>query len=141
MADFSGPDLDHMLTEARRTLASMRSGAAPDPEDLPDVEGVGEAADGYVKVTAEPGGRLKAVQLNPRAMRMASEELGEHLVAAANAALADLRAKSADAGAAEAVDTAALSQQVEQVQNEGMRQMAAISQAVSDAISKIGGSR
>lgn len=76
-------------------------------------------------------------------MRMASAELGEQLVLAVNAALDDLRANSAGAAAAAAgaPDVEALGRQVEQVQNEGMRQMEMITQALSDTISKIGGRR
>lgn len=145
MADFSAADLDSMLSEARRTLESMRSGSAPaDPAAEGEaVQGVGEAAEGRVKATASVGGRLKSVELDPRAMRMASAELGEQLVLAVNAALDDLRANSAGAAAAAAgaPDVEALGRQVEQVQNEGMRQMEMITQALSDTISKIGGRR
>ncbi|MFI6514814.1 YbaB/EbfC family nucleoid-associated protein [Spirillospora sp. NPDC050679] len=141
MAEFSGADLDRMLSEARRTLESMRTGGAPAPSDDKPVEGVGEAADGRVRVTTVTGGRLKKVELDPRAMRLPSQELGEHIVAAANAALDDLRAKAASAGAAEAVDTAALGKRVEEIQNESLRQMTTLSQSIADTIAKMGGRR
>ncbi|WP_240489861.1 YbaB/EbfC family nucleoid-associated protein [Actinomadura atramentaria] len=122
-------------------LESMRAGrpgpAAGTP-DAPDVEGTGEAADGRVKVTAVAGGRLKSVELDPRAMRMASQELGEALVTAANAALDDLRSRAAGAAADEIVDTAALGARVEEIQNESLRQMREITAALSDAVNKFG---
>ncbi|MXQ64794.1 YbaB/EbfC family DNA-binding protein [Actinomadura rayongensis] len=124
-----------MLTETRKTLESLRGGKAAPPPDAPEVEGVGEAADGRVKVTAGTGGRLKQVTLDPRALRMASHELGEAFVAAANAALDDLRAQAATA-AADVVDTEALDARVEEIQNESLRQMQQITQALNDAVAK-----
>ncbi|WP_026403502.1 YbaB/EbfC family nucleoid-associated protein [Actinomadura rifamycini] len=139
--DSASNDLDRMLTEARKALESMRQGkAAPGTGGAETVEGVGEADDGRVKVTAVSGGRLKKVEINPRAMRLPAEELGEHLVTAANAALDDLRSNAADA-AGPAVDIDRLNQQVEEIQNESLRQMTMISQAFNDAISKAGGGR
>ncbi|MEV5828740.1 YbaB/EbfC family nucleoid-associated protein [Spirillospora sp. NPDC052242] len=137
--DSASNDLDRMLTEARKALESMRQGkTAPGTGDAETVEGVGEAGDGRVKVTAVSGGRLKKVEINPRAMRLSAEELGEHLVTAANAALDDLRSNAADA-AGQAVDVDRLNKQVEEIQNESLRQMTMISQAFNDAISKVRG--
>lgn len=132
-------EFERMLAEAGKTLESMRRGgeAAQSAEAEP-VEGVGEAAEGRVKVTAASGGRLKDVEINPRAMRMSPEELGAHLVTAANAALHDLRGKAAEA-AGDAVDIAALGKQVDEIQTEGLRQMAVFNQALNDALSKIKG--
>ncbi|WP_235828256.1 YbaB/EbfC family nucleoid-associated protein [Actinomadura rubteroloni] len=131
----SGNELDRILTETRRTLESLRGGMAAPPPEAPDVEGVGEAADGRVKVTAGTGGRLKSVTLDPRALRMASHELGEAFVAAANAALDDLRSQAASA-AGDVVDTAALGTRGEEIQNESVRQMQQITQALNDAVAK-----
>ncbi|QFG27092.1 YbaB/EbfC family nucleoid-associated protein [Actinomadura sp. WMMB 499] len=129
-----------MLTDARKTLESMRQGKTPPPAagDAETVRGVGEAGEGRVKVTAVSGGRLEKVEINPRAMRLSAEELGEHLVTAANAALDDLRQNAGDAGGP-VVDTERLGKQVEEIQNESLRQMTMISQAFNDAISKVRG--
>ena len=140
MASFASHDLDQMLTEARRTLGSMRRTGEPPAESEP-VEGVGESPDGRVKAIAVSGGRLKGIELNPRAMRLASEELAELITNAVNAALDDLRGKAADAGTAQAVDTTALAEQVEEVQNQGLRQMEVISQAIQETLGRIGTSR
>ncbi|WP_243718624.1 YbaB/EbfC family nucleoid-associated protein [Actinomadura sp. KC06] len=142
--DSASNDLDRMLTEARKTLDSMRKGgaAAERPADAGEaVEGVGEAAEGRVTVTAASGGRLKNVEINPRALRLSAEELGEHLVTAANAALDDLRRKAGEAAAGQAVDTARLSEQIEGIQNESLRQMTMISQSFNDAIAKVRGGK
>ncbi|MFI0450848.1 YbaB/EbfC family nucleoid-associated protein [Actinomadura sp. 6N118] len=155
MADFSGADLDRMLTDARKTLESMRKGdSAGQPAATPrtsdsgtparggePIEGVGLAADGRVRATVVAGGRLKSVDMDPRAMRLASAELGEQIVVAVNAALDDLRTKAAAAPTDEVVDTAALGKQVEEIQNQSLRQMELITQALNDTISKIGNTR
>ncbi|KAB2348067.1 YbaB/EbfC family nucleoid-associated protein [Actinomadura rudentiformis] len=143
-----------MLTDARKTLESMRKGGSADqPAATPrtadsgtpgrgeSMEGVGLAADGRVRATVMAGGRLKSVEMDPRAMRLASAELGEQIVVAVNAALDDLRTKAAAAPADELVDTAALGKQVEEIQNQSLRQMELITQALNDTISKIGNTR
>ncbi|GAA4099656.1 MULTISPECIES: YbaB/EbfC family nucleoid-associated protein [Actinomadura] len=146
MAEFSGAELERMLTEARKTLESMRQGdTAPRPAksakaaDGDTLEGVGEAADGRIKVTAEAGGRVKSVDLDQKAMRMSPQELGEQLVVAVNAALEDLRAKAATAGAAQR--EADPGEQAEDIQNQSLRQMELITQAINDTLAKIGGNR
>ncbi|TDD25204.1 YbaB/EbfC family DNA-binding protein, partial [Actinomadura sp. KC06] len=101
---------------------------------------VGEAAEGKVKATAAAGGRVKGVEINPRAMRMTPEELGGHLVTAVNAALKDLRSKTAEA-AGDAVNATTLAKQAEEIQTEGLRQMAVFDQAITEALSKIRGGR
>jgi hypothetical protein len=50
------------------------------------VEGWGEAASGHVKVCVGPSGILKKVELDPRAMRMPSENLAASIVEAAQGA-------------------------------------------------------
>ncbi|GAA2615748.1 YbaB/EbfC family nucleoid-associated protein [Actinomadura fulvescens] len=155
MADFSGAELDRMLTDARKTLESMRKGGEADRPAAAagaagsgtagrggtPVEGAGQAADGRVRATVVAGGRLKSVDLDPRAMRLASAELGEQIVVAVNAALDDLRTKAAGAATGESVDTDALGKQVEEIQNQGLRQMELITQALNDTIAKIGNPR
>jgi DNA-binding protein YbaB len=135
VADFSGSDIDQVLSEARKALESMRK--SPTPSETPPVQGTGESAEGKVKAAAQAGGRLKSVELDPRAMRLSSEELAEHIMTAVNAALDDLRSKAPAAAASEAIDTAALGKQVEELQNQGLRQMELISQALNETIAKI----
>jgi DNA-binding protein YbaB len=49
------------------------------------LEGIGEAADGVVKVTVGPTGALKDVVLEPKAMRLPSMDLAAAIVTAARA--------------------------------------------------------
>jgi DNA-binding protein YbaB len=135
-------DPDQVLQKARESLASMRAGRPP-ASDEPPPEGVGESGDGRVKATADFRGRIKAVELDPRAMRLGPQELAEHVITAVNGAFADLRAKANVADAAEGIpDPAALAKQVRDIQDQGLRQMELIAQAISDATTKLrGGAR
>lgn len=63
---------------------------------LADLRGVGEAADGKVKVSVMPGGNLENVELDPRAMKLQSHELSEAIVEAAHAASIDASQKSSE---------------------------------------------
>jgi len=135
LTDFSSSELDRMLSEARGALESMRQGAA-DPSPEP-VEAVGEAADGRVTVTATTGGRVTAVDINPRAMRLSSQELGEQLVIAINAALDELRARTPTATDEPSVDPAALQRSLEQLQDQGVRQMEMIRNAIGDTLARL----
>lgn len=51
-------------------------------EELAELRAHGEAADGLVKVEVAPGGALLGVDINPRAMRLGSEALGEAIMEA-----------------------------------------------------------
>jgi DNA-binding protein YbaB len=128
-----GEDFDQMLTRSRELLRSMQSRPAG---DAPEVEGEGEAAGGLVRVVAADG-RLSSVELDPRVMRMPSAELAEQVLTAANAAL-DLAAARAPVGdGAGVVDPRALAEEVAEIQDQGVRQMAAISRAISAAVAQM----
>ncbi|MEV4163140.1 YbaB/EbfC family nucleoid-associated protein [Nonomuraea dietziae] len=49
-------------------------------EELSELRGHGEAANGQVRVEVAPGGALLGVEIDPRAMRLASEELCEAIM-------------------------------------------------------------
>jgi DNA-binding protein YbaB len=94
-------------------------------------EGVGTAAEGMVRVTVQSG-RIGAVELDSRAMRLPTSELAEAFAEAANAALADLEAKY-PAVAMPAIDLEALQQQLEDAENQGLRQMKRYLDEISEA--------
>jgi len=130
-------DLDWLLGETRRLLDSARSGQ-PSEADLEPVTGAGESADGRVRATATRG-RLERVELDPRVMRMSSEELAAHLVTAVNAALDQVAtAAAAQAGPEAVADSAVLAEQLRQVQEDGVRRMAAFTQGISEAMAQLG---
>ncbi|HZB30624.1 MAG TPA: YbaB/EbfC family nucleoid-associated protein [Streptosporangiaceae bacterium] len=121
-------DVHGAFRDARRELESVRALPAGAP-------GVGEAADGQVRVVAAKG-VIESIELDPRVMRLPSERLTEHLVAAGNAALAEMRAR-APAPEPAGIDPAALAERVEQLTGEGLRSMATITQAIEDAMSRV----
>ncbi|GAA4640703.1 hypothetical protein GCM10023196_107290 [Actinoallomurus vinaceus] len=71
------------LTEQAERFAELR-------EKLAEVRGRGEAAEGKVVVEVAPGGALKSVQIDPRAMKLGSEVLAEAVLEAAGKAFQDL---------------------------------------------------
>jgi hypothetical protein len=131
----SSADVEQRLYELRQRLAAP---ALRSPEDLPvpPVAGVGEAGDGWVKLTASAG-RLVSGELNPRTRRMNPEELGGWLRDAANAALeASTRLQGVGAGET-LIDPAVLSERLTEVRNEGLRQMESITQGLHDAMGAV----
>ena len=75
--------------DARRLLDQLEAQIARAQENataVAAVAGWGEAANGQVKVCVGPSGVLKKVELDPRAMRMASDDLAASIVEAARGA-------------------------------------------------------
>jgi DNA-binding protein YbaB len=133
-------DFDRLLRETRRSLESLRAGPAPsrpeEPANARPVRGTGEAYEGQVRAGASDG-RLERLEVEPKLMRLPPEQLAPHLVAAANAALDDLRAKTPATDAGSAVDPAVLAERLGEVTNEGLARMASISQGLTEAIARI----
>lgn len=92
--------LDRIFADTRRALAAVR-GDAPSTDAEP-VEGQGSAQDDLLRVSVRAPGTVTQVHVDPRLMRLPSQELATSIAEAVNAALADLRTKvvvAADAGA------------------------------------------
>ncbi|MFI6393910.1 YbaB/EbfC family nucleoid-associated protein [Nonomuraea sp. NPDC050540] len=85
----NGHPIGEMLTQALQALEQAEEA----PADAV-FQGDGVAADGQVRAVAGPDGRLHELRLNPRVMRMASEDLAREILSAVNAALDDLRANA-----------------------------------------------
>jgi DNA-binding protein YbaB len=129
-------DLARQLQEMRRLLRDTRAGSASTQPDGEPVLGTAEAADGLVKVIAETG-KLSKIELNPRAMRLPSEDLAEAIVEAANAALADLAAKAGSETGLVA-DPAALDARLSELQDQSVRQMSRYMQGISEVLGRLG---
>lgn len=67
---------------------------------------------------------------------MAAEELAQHIMAAVNAALDDL-ATQEPVGNVPMVDSAVLAEQLREAQDQGIRQISLITEAISDAMTQI----
>jgi DNA-binding protein YbaB len=132
VVDLGSAELDQMLSQARKTLESLRSSRLPGA----DARGTGEAAGGQVRVVAASPGRLESLQLDPRVMRMPSKDLAACVLAAANAALEDLAAQAPSTEGISVPDPGELAAAVADVQQQSVRQMAAISQAIAAAVQR-----
>jgi hypothetical protein len=128
--------LGRVLSETMSALG--RFTAAADGEAPPPPEGVGEAADGLVRVTAGAPGRISALTLDPRVMRLPSESLAEEIAAAVNAALADLQEK-ATAAVPGQVDLGSLSEQLRRIQEDAGRQLTTFTDALVQAQDRLSG--
>lgn len=72
-------DMQRLLNQIESQVGKAKENAAA----LSAIEAWGEAANGHVKACVGPSGVLKKVELDPRAMRMPSEELAASIVEAA----------------------------------------------------------
>jgi DNA-binding protein YbaB len=120
--------------ELARVRQELRDLAATTDGEPP--EGYGEAAEGMIAVTAV-NGRLSSVELNPRVLRMASEELAEAFAAAVNAALADMESKYR-VPAYPSFDPGRLDAQLAEVEEQSARQMREYRQTIDDALRQLG---
>ncbi|WP_346538089.1 YbaB/EbfC family nucleoid-associated protein [Micromonospora sp. DPT] len=122
--------LEEQLAQARAALREVSRTGTPRER----VESVGEAADGRIRVTLGTDGRVSAIDLDPRVLREGAEHLAEEVRRAVNAALDG----QDDPAAAEPMpDLAAMTATVERLQDQGLRQMREISQAISETMRKI----
>lgn len=92
---------ESLLRESETTLGRLREMQA----SLADLVGRAETADGKVVVEFEHGAGLTTLQLDPKAMRMASEDLAGAIKQAIIEANEDLRRKVAVAVSASGVVT------------------------------------
>lgn len=87
-----GQNLDGRLRELKRASDGMRVAK----EKLATLVGTGTAADDKVRVTWAAATGLDQLCLDPRAMRMPSEDLANAIKQAITAAMADLRRQTAE---------------------------------------------
>ncbi|MFG1887508.1 YbaB/EbfC family nucleoid-associated protein [Micromonospora sp. NPDC049051] len=134
MTSVNPSGLDKALSDAMRALSSYQS-TTQDPEG-PPVEGHGEAADGLVRVRTEMPGRVAALEVDPRLLRLDLETLTEHIVAAVNAAMEDLqRTAPTTAGP---VDLGELGRQLGAIQQDAARQFSTFVNGLAAAQERLG---
>jgi DNA-binding protein YbaB len=115
--------------EQMRLLAQMSADGEPPI-------GRGEAAGGLVRATAA-NGRISAVEINPKAMRLPSQELAEAMTEAANTALADMESKY-PALPIPPIDPAALQAQLAEAHDQGIREMRSYTQSIAESLARFG---
>lgn len=79
---------------AIRMLNERAKHAAAIQKDIQEVRGIAETEDGHVTVEVGATGQLESVRLDPRAMRMASEDLAEAIVTLSKEAMEDASSKT-----------------------------------------------
>ncbi|MBO0868497.1 MAG: YbaB/EbfC family nucleoid-associated protein [Micromonosporaceae bacterium] len=145
--------LDALLARTRRALEAASSfgpqggagagtaEAGPDAEPI-GLRGEGEAADGLIRVTVSPN-RLVSLRINPEAAGLPVARLAEEITTAVNAGFEQLRREAGTADAVRDAQTFAtgLSAELKDLQNESMRSMAAIGQALEDVLARMRGPR
>jgi hypothetical protein len=134
-------ELEQTLTEARRMLESLRThGPAAGPEDPEGDQPIQiTGLNGMVIVTATPGGLIERIDIDALAKRLPLEDLSEAITAAVNDALSEVVARKSQVDAETAtVDLAVLSEQVQRMQDDGMRQMARFTGTLSDVMARLG---
>lgn len=126
--------MEQQLMEARASLREARANTAA-AAGAERAESVGEAADGLMRVTMDPAGRVESVRIDPALMRGGSEYLAEQFRLAVNEAIAG-QAGSADAGEP-MPDLEAMEATIERLQDQSVRQMREISAAITDVMAKL----
>lgn len=93
-----------------------------------------EAAEGMIRVSATLAGKVKVDLVDPRAVRLSKEYLSEEITNGVNAALDAAREQ---AGMPGAVDLAALSEKVEEIQQQSVRQLSSFMNSLAESHTKI----
>jgi DNA-binding protein YbaB len=131
--DSSG--LENLLGQTMQALDDLRASRSGEDAESEPIEGIGEAADGLIRAVAVSGGQLGGLYLDPAVMRMSPDTVAYEIMAAVNAAMADLQEQ---AGAAlGAVDLDALAGQLKEVQEESNRQMGMFLDSLTEAQQRI----
>jgi DNA-binding protein YbaB len=78
----TGTDFEAMLASANAQIKAVQDLTS----QMATLRGVGEAADGKVRAEVAPAGMLTGLTIEPKALRMSSEELAEAILAASRAA-------------------------------------------------------
>lgn len=85
-------EYEQVMAEAAERIEAVRGLG----NQMAEVRGEGESAEGRVRVTTMPGGTLDTLEIDPRAMRMPSEDLAASIMEAAKKAADDGLKKSGE---------------------------------------------
>lgn len=128
--------LDELLTQTQQALSSMRARAAEETDGGSGrlLRAEGAADGGRVRAVAVQGGRIESVTVDPELAAAGWEKLRGPVVAAVNAALAEL---DAQVSASARADVDALAARLGGLQEQSMRQMAMFSQAMEGVVARL----
>lgn len=122
MSQSDNPFAD-VLKETLELSKQVQAGQDAEPDDE---EQVVERAEGRIRVTAGAGGEI-GIALDPKAMRLGSEELAQELTSAVNEALASLREQQLNA---KNLDLDAINEQVAELQQKASAQLSSFMDGV-----------
>jgi hypothetical protein len=130
-------EIDRMVSDTRRLLSELATtgGEPGTPVEAADQRGFGSAADELVKAEVSAGGRVEKVTLEPKAMRLDSQTLGEEITKALRAAQDDLRARQPDAAGLPAPEQ--LTERLDGVQLQVSRQLDVFGEALEGIVRKL----
>ncbi|GLZ80244.1 hypothetical protein Afil01_50510 [Actinorhabdospora filicis] len=134
--------IDQLMTGLRETLAQARAGRPAEDPGTAGLQGKHGEDDAQIKAVVGPN-RIVSLELDPRVRRMDSDELAAAIVAAINGAFEDLGGRAREAAGEESpdVDTEALSEKLDKLQDASVRQMAMFEQAMSEVVARLMGGR
>ncbi|THV21757.1 YbaB/EbfC family nucleoid-associated protein [Glycomyces paridis] len=93
-----------------------------------------EVADGMVRVSATLAGKVTVEVVDPRAMRLGGSELAEQITTGVNAALDKAREQ---AGLPGAVDLDALTEKVEEIQQQSVQRLSSFMTSLAESHGRI----
>jgi DNA-binding protein YbaB len=125
---FGVPELDRQLDQLVENMGKVEELQGK----LAEVVGTGEAADGRVRVSSDNTGRITQVEIDPRAMRLPSDDLAAAITEAAQLAFDDISKQASDL-MTEMMPNAASFDSLRRTNTQGLGEE---SRAVIDAVSK-----
>ncbi|MDN3243830.1 YbaB/EbfC family nucleoid-associated protein [Glycomyces tritici] len=115
----SYPDSSSITDMLSQAVEAAKIGAQAQAERASQTVEV-EVAEGRVRVSANLVGKVTVAIVDPRALRLGAEALGEEITAGVNAALDKAREESGTPGE---IDLAGLSEKMEQLQQESAQKL------------------
>lgn len=119
---------DHIFEE-------LKAQAAAAPPVIPEVAAEGRSPDDLITVRMGAN-QVTGVEVHPRAMRLTNAELGDHIAAAVNAAIADHTEKLVAGLQGADTDFGALQQNLERIQTQTQQSMQAYLGSMRDMLAQ-----
>jgi hypothetical protein len=126
--DSSGPG--GPLADVVAAFGRVQASCGDQDEQEPPI-GMGETADGRVRVRAVLPGRIENLELEPSLLRLSGEEVAREIESAVNTAFADLQGRAV--AAAGTTDLGALTEQLKEIQFDAERQFAKLTASLVEA--------
>lgn len=129
----SYPDSSSITDMLSQAVEAAKIGAQAQAERASQTVEV-EVAEGQVRVSANLVGKVTVTIIDPRALRLGAEVLGEEITAGVNAALDKAREESGTPGE---IDLAGLSEKMEQLQQESAQKLRGFMDGLSSSHEQI----